>query len=279
MNLTAHRPDNQPLEVLSRSSSAQKLLAADSFRDYKPGTIKKTLPVAHTRVVQPVPGTAIKREPAFLRENWILGVLILAFLLITWTKIRFGKLLSQTLSALWNYKNSNALFRNKSSLYQVTSLLLTLNFFITGTLFLYFFIKAYYPASFTGDVTHLRIFFDILLLLAGIYVYFLLIIRITNFITLSGEPLKEFGHFTKLFFHNAGLYLFPLVAVIPYVYEPVARRLLWAGVILVAVLYLFRIVKLIIIFIQERFSLFFMILYLCALEILPVALLLKYLFR
>ncbi len=281
MQVTGTPPGNTPLLLLSRASSAEHLLAADSTRTYKPLPAPQeqaSLRYMTTFTEKPV-AVAVKREPAFLRENWILGVLILAFLLITWTKIRFGKLLNQTFSALWNYKNANTLFRNKSSLYQWTSFFLTLNYLLTATLFFYFFVKAFYPSVFQGSMSHLRIYLNILILVAAVYVYFLSVIRIADFITLSGEPLKEFGHFTKLFFHNAGLYLFPLTAIIPYVYESVARQLLWVGLIVFLILYFFRVVKLISIFIQERFSIFLMILYLCTLEILPVAIMLKYLSR
>ena len=277
MQVTALPPDNGPLSLISRSSSAREFLAADSTRTYRP-LRKKELPLKTRNTVQEAPETvavAVKREPAYLRENWILGVLILAFLLITWTKIRFGKLLNQTLSGIWNYKNSNALFRNKSSLYQWTSVILTSNFFLTFTLFIYLFLKAVYPSVFTGDLSHMKIYIYIMAGVVAVYFYFMLMIRITGLISLAREPMQEFSAFTKLFFHNVGLFLFPLTAIIPYVYEPVAKQLLWLGVIVVALLYLFRVVKLITIFIQKRFSLFLMILYLCTLEILPVAILLK----
>ncbi len=277
MRVTARPPDNAPLPLFSRASSSESLLLADSTKVYRPlqgrGSPTKSR-VLVTGTQEPAT-VAIKREPAFLRENWILGVLILAFLLITWIKIRFGKFLSQTLSGIWNYKNANALFRNRSSLYQWASVLLTTNYFLTFSLFLYFFVKAFYPSVFAGDLSHIKIYSWLLAGAAAIYFYFILIIRIMDLITLAGEPLKEFSGFTKLFFHDTGLYLFPLVAIIPYVYEPVARRLLWLGLALVLLLYLFRVVKLITIFIRERFSLFLMILYLCTLEILPVAILLK----
>ncbi len=274
---TSRPPDNAPLSVASRSWFTRDLLAADSSKEYLP-LQKKGLPlksrVLKTETREPLP-VAVKREPAFLRENWILGVLIFSFLLITWTRIRFGKLLNQTLSGIWNYKNSNALFRNKSSLYQGASVILTSNYFVVFSLFLYFFLKAFYPSVFTGGFSHLKVYLYIMAGVAAVYFYFLLVIRLTELITRVGEPFGEFAAFTRIFFHDTGLLLFPLTAIIPYVYEPVARRLLWAGLFLVAVLYLFRVVKLITIFIRERFSLFLMILYLCTLEILPVAILLK----
>ncbi len=279
MQVTSHPPGNTPQEIIARASTCKQFLAGDSTREYRPLRSARQPERKETVEVRPSAAIAIKREPAFLRENWILGVLILTFLLITWTKIRFGKLLNQTFSALWNYKNANTLFRNKSSLYQGASFLLTANFLLTTTLFIYFFLKTQYPEIFLTGISHIRIYVNILLVVAGVSLYLLLVIWVIDFITLAGESFKEYGHFTKLFFHNIGLYLFPLTAIIPYVYKSVAAQLLQAGLLLLVVIYLFRVVKLISIFIRERFSIFFMILYLCTLEILPVAILLKYLSR
>ncbi len=279
MQVTSHAPGNTPREIIARTSSCEQLLAADSTREYGPLRREKQPERKETVEVTPSPAVAIKREPAFLRENWILGILILTFLLITWTKIRFGKLLNQTLSALWNYKNSNTLFRNKSSLYQGASFLLSANFLLTTTLFIYFFLKIQYPEVFNTGASHIRIYVNILLVVTGLSFYLIWVIRAIDFISLAGESFKEYGHFTKLFFHNVGLYLFPLTAIIPYVYKSVAAQLLQVGLLLLLGIYLFRVVKLISIFIRERFSIFFMILYLCTLEILPVAILLKYLSR
>ncbi len=272
---TAAPPDNTPVTLLKRSFSWEGFQEADSSREYREkGTKEKHF----TTTLRPVQGVAVERRPAYLRENWMFGLLVFVFLVISWGKLRFGKVVNQTLTALWDPKNANILFRNRSALYQTASSLLLLSAFITITLFLYLFLKAFFPGV-VSVLSPLRVYASIFGVVGGVYLYFQLMLRVVAYLSLSGEMLGEYRHFTKLYFIVTGLYLFPLTAVIPYLYQGIAERLLLAGAGLVVFFYLFRIVKLISLFLRERFSFFFMILYLCALEILPVALLLKYLFR
>ena len=222
--------------------------------------------------------SVIERNPAFLRENWFIGALILSFLLIIWTKIRFGKLFNETITGMWNYKNSFSLFRNRSSLYQQTSLLLFINYLISAGLFVYLSLKAF-NISPGYHLPSFRIYLVILLVLVALYIYMYIIIRLTGYFTMSRDALSEYLHFTNLFFHNAGIYLFPVNALIPYIYEGAAQWLLYAGWFLIGGLYILRVIKLITIFIRERFSLFFLFLYLCALEILPILIFIHLLIR
>lgn len=277
-NVIGKRADNSGEKLIQRFLIAGKRISADTNSVYRP--VNKKTRIFHVTTEQQAPSPVImKRKPAYFREDWFLIVLVVSFLLITWTKIRFGKFLNQTLSGLWNYKNAFSLFRNRSSLYQRTSSLLFLNFLLSGGMFVYLFMKVFDIHFTLGDYSPVMDYFVIILMLAGIYLYLFLIIKITGFITLNLESFSEFSHFTTLFFHNAGVYLFPLNAVIPYVYKGAAVWLLYAGLGIITVFYLLRIIKLTSIFIRERFSIFYLFLYLCALEILPIIIFILLIFR
>ena len=266
-------------DMLDRMASSTPSLPKDSFMIYRPFG-KKTVSFQGTSAPytshEPV---VIERESAYLRENWFLGVLSLSFILIIWTKIRFGKLLNETLTGMWNYKNAFSLFRNRSSLYQQTSFLLFLNYLLSGGLFMYLSLKTFQVEVFNRGDAPLLIYSLILVGLAGLYVYLYVVIRLTGFFSLSREVMSEFSHFTILFFHNTGVYLFPFNVLIPYINKEVAPWLIYTGFLLIAGLYVLRMVKVIILFMKERFSLFFLFLYLCALEILPVLIFLHLIFR
>ncbi len=266
-------------DMLERMASSTPPLPKDSLMVYRPFG-EKTVTFQGTSVTsasqEPV---VIERESAYLRENWFLGALSLSFILILWTKIRFGKLLNETLTGMWNYKNAFSLFRNRSSLYQQTSFLLFLNFLLSGGLFIYLSLKTSHVEICDRENAPLLIYFRILLGLAGLYLYLYIVIRLTGFFSLSREVMSEFSHFTILFFHNAGVYLFPLNVLIPYINKEVAPWLIYTGFSLIAGLYVLRMVKGVFIFMKERFSLFFLFLYLCALEILPVLIVLHLIFR
>jgi hypothetical protein len=74
----------------------------------------------------------------------------------------------------------------------------------------------------------------------------------------------------------AGVFLLIIVTLILYTAFIPVNILFYAGFSMVAVLYFIRIFRLFFIFINRHVSIFYLILYLCALEILPVVIIIKY---
>ena len=72
------------------------------------------------------------------------------------------------------------------------------------------------------------------------------------------------------------LVLFILVILISYTSIFPVKTLILAGFITIATLYLMRLIRLFLIFMKRNISILYLILYLCALEFLPVLILLKY---
>jgi hypothetical protein len=99
---------------------------------------------------------------------------------------------------------------------------------------------------------------------------------------LTGEVSGEREAFTEYlmgiyqFYRFSGLSLFVVTILISYTTIFPEKSCLIAGVIALAILYMIRIIRLFIIFINRNISLFYLILYLCALEILPVLIFVKY---
>jgi len=271
-------PDNSGKTLINR------LDKKDLSTLNKPGVVfkpveKKPLPLK-TTTEKPVSfPVAVERKPAYLREDWFLIVLVTSFMLITWTKIRFGKFLNQTLVSLWNFKAATSLFRNKSSFYKRTSFYLLINYLLSGSLFIYLFLEQFNLSLFPGTQSDILNYLIIALFLLGLYIYLILVIRITGFLSMKQESFREYSHFTTLFFHNAGFYLFPINAIIPYIYEGTVTWFIYTGFILLSVFYLLRIIRLTVIFFEKRFSIFYLFLYLCALEILPFLICIHLIFR
>lgn len=78
------------------------------------------------------------------------------------------------------------------------------------------------------------------------------------------------------FYHNTSIVYFVLVVMISYTRLVPVNILLTIGFIWVGLMYILRILRLLIIFINRNISIFYLILYLCALEILPVAIAIRY---
>jgi hypothetical protein len=74
----------------------------------------------------------------------------------------------------------------------------------------------------------------------------------------------------------AGFFFF--VVMILFFYTPLinAKSCFITGCTGIAIIYLIRVIRLFLLFINHKISIFYLILYLCALEILPVLILIKY---
>jgi hypothetical protein len=74
----------------------------------------------------------------------------------------------------------------------------------------------------------------------------------------------------------SALFLFVLIILMSYTVFFSAKVYFISGIIVIGLMYLIRVIRLFIIFINQNISIFYLILYLCALEILPVVISVKY---
>jgi hypothetical protein len=78
------------------------------------------------------------------------------------------------------------------------------------------------------------------------------------------------------FYRIIALSFFIIIILMTYTVLFSSRFLLTTGLIVLGIMYSLRIIRLLIIFINRSISIFYLILYLCALEILPVLITIKY---
>jgi len=88
--------------------------------------------------------------------------------------------------------------------------------------------------------------------------------------------------FSRLYIHNmflynrnTGLIIFPFVAILPYISESIAPVLAYCVISIFAISYLLRLCRIFQIIHDQNVSVFYFILYLCTLEILPLLLFIK----
>jgi hypothetical protein len=99
---------------------------------------------------------------------------------------------------------------------------------------------------------------------------------ITGNVSGEREVFREYLLGVYQFYRFSALFLFANIFLMSYTLLLPARGSIFSGMILVGIMYFFRVIRLMIIFINRNISLFYLILYLCALEILPVLILIKY---
>jgi len=210
----------------------------------------------------------IKQPPT--SENWIIGIILVSFIILAWIRLFYNKLLVPTFQSCLNYQTSYNLFRDRSSLSLKASFGLNIIFYLNTGLFLYL-VFNYFGITFFnvyGIITFL--------LYAGflmtVYIAKWIVCSVTGYISLTQKAFSEYLFNVFLFNRNLGLFLFPFLIGIPYIADYLTPIFVYAGIVVIVILYLLRIFRGITIFFKEGFSIFYMILYLCALEFLPLIL-------
>jgi Domain of unknown function (DUF4271) len=252
-------------------------------------TSKNKKKVVQTKVTEPKKDiSAIIEEKSFLENNfisknsnntnydftqWILGILIFVTILFSWIRVFNNKHLKSLYSALLNNQWSKKLFEEKNVVSQRISFVLNLLFCLNLSL-LIIFLLVYFNYSLSG----LSGFQSYLLVLAAITLLFIgkyIVLNIIGWLALAKNHFGEYIHNVFLFYKIYGLFLLPILWIIPFVEENIATILIYIAIGSFAIIYIWRVLRGIYNCIRINVSIFYLILYLCALEIFPVLLVYK----
>ena len=209
--------------------------------------------------------------------DWILGVLLLIFAILAWVRVYHKKRLNQLFRAFLYKLHVQTLLRSNDSLITRVSVGLNAIYILTMTLFVYLLIQNFgisfpYSDSVNPFLTVLAIF---------IFLY----------------PLKSLGlHFLGWVFHDSekfteyifnvfllnkilGLSLLPIVVLVSY-FSSGQVLLLEIGMVTIALFYLYRLFRGYAIGrATAKLSQFYIFLYLCTLEILPLVVITRLVLR
>lgn len=208
-----------------------------------------------------------QQAEGFQKTDWMIAVLLFSFLLFGFLNIRFGKFIKTLLSASYNYFLSKNMHEERNIVRNNVFRMLNLLFFVNF---------AFLLALWT-NYKHIKLFSQ-----AGIglfFIYFIALILIYGlkslfFITLDFVFLtrKSFANYNAtVFMYNKvyGIVLLPLLFFIPFVPENLTKFFFLLSLIVFISLYFARIIRGLQIGIKNKISIFYLILYLCTLEILP----------
>jgi len=164
--------------------------------------------------------------------------------------------------------------RDSGGLFQWQSTILNLISFLIISLFVYSYAFSYnmIPSGFDRIKVWL---ISLLIIITAITLRHIACIITGN---LSGETelFKEYLLSIYQSFRFSAFFLFVILILIYYTTFLPTKDYLVAGIVVFGIMYLVRYVRLFIIFINRNISIFYLILYLCALEMLPVLVTVKY---
>ena len=208
-----------------------------------------------------------------IRSNpdWLVGVILIAFLLFASVRLIFNKYLNQLLQSITNYSTFSRLFRERYFNLLHASFRLDLVFCMIMSLFGYQFMHTHQLSI--GGAKSYSLYLSCLSLVIGYFIVKKFIYFLVGILTESKPDVQEYLFCISTHTRVLGLFLLPVTAVIAFVPMTTNEVLFYIGIFIIAVFYLLSLIRGGKIFLKKHFSISYLILYLCTLEFLPLILL------
>jgi hypothetical protein len=201
--------------------------------------------------------------------NWTLFIGLISVILILSIKTYYQKFLNQVLSTTINFHLVDKLFHEKNILLRRAFFLLNINFVLIFSLFL-FLISITYNIEISKNK-----FLDYLIILS-FFITFLIIrylfFYISGLLFNKQVVISEYLHNKYLINKNIGIIFIPLVFTSIYTSSNISKILLTCACVLIVIASLIKIFRGFQIIMRNGVLLFYTILYLCTLELLPLVL-------
>lgn len=209
-----------------------------------------------------------------VHQDWIIGIILLCVLLYSVIRKKSKNLLAEA-ARFFLFKGINdSSSRESGGLFLGPSKILNLISFLIIGLFSYI-AASYYnviPVGIKG--------FSFWLICLGIIFSAVtlryLVCIITGYISGERVVFKDYLLGVYLSYRFTALLLFVLIILMSYTMLLPVKESIIAGIAVLGIMYLFRVFRLLKIYLKRNISIFYLILYLCTLEILPVVISVKY---
>lgn len=219
-----------------------------------------------------------KEEENLNKENidWMFFVLLAGYIIITLVNVFNRKRLVAVVRAFFAKRLVMQISREGSIISEGMSFSMFLIFISSYSLFIYLIIDHFLNTeniNYWGVVFYIEIFIGLLLFLF----FKFLLIKITEVIFKTKELSSAYliNYYVFLFFE--GIIVLPLITLIIYLPDNYSKIILIGSIILMTIVYLFRLYRGIFIGLSsKKYNLFQLFLYLCTHEIIPVLLIAKF---
>jgi hypothetical protein len=204
--------------------------------------------------------------------DWLTLLLLVALVLFASVRTIWSKYVVSLFHSVINYATSVRMLQEKNTSVIQGAFQLDLLFYLIFSAFAFQLINFF---NINLRFTSFKLFIFSIGLILSYFLLKKLIYRVTGFLIEKNSETAEYVFNMNNFSRVAGIVLFPLVTVIAFypfsnLYLPVA-----AGIVLVTAIYFLLIIRGFVILFRKQFSIFYLFLYFCTLEFLPLVLLYK----
>jgi hypothetical protein len=202
--------------------------------------------------------------------DWIFLLLTLCFIILAWVQVFFRKRFIQILQSFYSEKRVNFLIRDGNLFSEQIALALGFVYIVCFSLLLFFVSNYVFRISLGNSL------FFFLKILAGYALFILLkflLIQIIRSIFLTSEATSRYVLNSLIFNLNLGTLLLPFLVLISYTRSLI---LIYSVIFIIVIVFIYKLFRgLFVGLSHSKFSIFYLFLYLCTVEILPVIIVVK----
>lgn len=210
-----------------------------------------------------------------LTPDWFSVIILLIVIAVTSLKVFYSRIFFQILKAFVNNNTANQIVRDENLLVQRASVLLSVICYAVLAMFTFKVSEYYnYNNSLIGQGFAKFLFIAIFIALA--YSLKMIALKIFGFIFNYDKPVASYIFNLFLINNVLGIVLLPMLIILTYFNFQYIEYILYISISIVILFFLYRLIKGIIIWTNvTRYNLYYLFLYICALEIAPILIIIK----
>ncbi|MCX6247131.1 MAG: DUF4271 domain-containing protein [Bacteroidetes bacterium] len=253
-------------------------ISADSTADFQsllstPGITAHSFFTSHGHKVREIrPVNFSKYQP-----DWILGILLLSFVLLAWVQVFYPRRLRQVMMAPYSRRFLSQLVRDGDLFSERIALAAGFIYVTTTSLFIFELFRITPESTNSIFPQGFLMFALISICILGFWILKIGLIRFLSFIFRTRQTTREYILNILIFNIVTGLFVLPFLVLTIYLKSDI---FLWICIIIFILFFFFRFARGFLIGISiTKFSWLFLFVYLCSLEILPLVVLIKVVLR
>lgn len=260
---TEHSDNNSQRDTIDRFSFYSR---SENLLDKKPQTIWKE---GYSKENDADNLLFLPKKTGNTEFNWALFVGFTSICLLLILKIYYQKFVSKVVNTMVNFQLEDNMLREKNIIVRRAFFIMNLNFIFVFSLFILLMARLY-NISYSGST-----FLDYLLILGIVLIVMLTRLLVLYFVGFLFEWMPAISahiHNSYLINKNLGLLLLPIVFSAIFATPEFSKVLIYIGLVLFLLASLFKLIRGFQIIIRNGILLFYAIVYLCTLELLPLVL-------
>ena len=222
-----------------------------------------------------MPGQEILLRAPIHNPTWYFIYLFLLAVFFAWIRVYYGNIITQTVQASVNFQVANKMFQDNSLLQNQLDRVLYLFYFLSLGFLLYYIELRVELVPY--GLQNWGLFLFNLALLAGVFLMRLLMLNLAGILFNRASIIREYLYNIFIFNKLAGMAALPLIFLLVYTRGMLQDVIFWLSLISLCGIILMRLIRAIVFSYRKEVLIFYMFLYLCALEIAPLVLLYRWL--